>query len=356
MVIDGALKGLIYIMKGDDMNLRGTPLYYHAVLKRLPPKSLPPFEEEDMQVRVWGRRWGVFNDVGTLRVCAVHRPGKEILVMTEDHYDPDLEALIDENEMWYFRSDTAPNLKLMQEEHGRLVKVLQENGVDVVPVDGPPRDPSAVFIRDAAIAVKGGAIICRMGLVGGPHGTGRRGEEAYITRALVSLGMPILHTIHGEGLLEGGSFCFIDERHAAVGMSYRQNAAGVDQLETVLRHQGVELIRVPLTGYSLHLDRAIVMIDHDKALVDVTRLPYWFLDQLHNLGIETIDCDPHDNEMTINCLAIAPGKVIMCSGSDRTAEALSHRGVDVIQIPYDENHKNGGGIHCSTLPLVRDQD
>ncbi len=338
------------------MTLRGTPLYYHAVLKSIAPQRVPSFENDDMQLRVWGKRWGVFNDVGTLRVCAVHRPGDEILVMTEDFYDAELGALINPQEMWYFRSDKAPDLDLMQQEHDGLVRALVENGVDVVSIDGSPRDASAQFVRDCAFAVKGGAVICRMAVFGTDHGTGRRGEEAYTTQAIANLGMPILHTIHGEGLLEGGSFCFLDEHHAVVGMSYRQNQAAVDQLETVLRHQDVELITFPLTGYSLHLDRAIVMVDHDKALIDVSRLPYWFLDRLADLGIETIDRDPRDNEMTNNCLAVAPGKVLMCSGSDRTAEALNKRGVDVTQVPYDENHKNGGGIHCSTLPLVRDRD
>ena len=38
--------------------------YYHEVLKRIPPRDLPAFEDEAMQERVWGRRWGVYNDVG----------------------------------------------------------------------------------------------------------------------------------------------------------------------------------------------------------------------------------------------------------------------------------------------------
>ena len=29
-------------------------------------------------------------------------------------------------------------------------------------------------------------------------------------------------------------------------------------------------------------------------------------------------------------------------------------GIEVVTIPYDELHKNGGGVHCSTIELVRD--
>jgi N-dimethylarginine dimethylaminohydrolase len=244
----------------------------------------------------------------------------------------------------------------MQAEHDGLARVLEKNGVGVEYVEGSPKNPKAMFVRDTAIAVKGGVIICRMGVVGEEVGTGRRGEESYVSRRLASMGMPILRTIHGTGLLEGGSFCILDEHHAVVGTSYRQNASGVDQLRNVLSHLDMELIEVPLTGYSLHIDRAIVMVDHGKALVDVSRLPFWFLDRLKELNIKTVDVDPEDVDYANNCLAIAPGKIVMCQGSDRTADKLNKLGIDVIQVPYDECHKNGGGIHCSTLPLIREKD
>jgi len=46
--------------------------------------------------------------------------------------------------------------------------------------------------------VKGGAIVCRMGA------RIRRGEELAITRTLARIGIPILSTISGTGVMEGG--------------------------------------------------------------------------------------------------------------------------------------------------------
>src|SRR5947208_14410065 len=117
------------------MSLKDSGQYYHAVLKRIPPRAFPVFEDPGMQERVWGRRWGVYKDVGTLRLVLVHRPGDEVCLMTADRYDPGIEALIDDDAQWYWR-----------------------------------------------------------------------GEEAFVTRRLAALGMPILRTIHGSGLFEGGSF------------------------------------------------------------------------------------------------------------------------------------------------------
>ena len=112
--------------------------------------------------------------------------------------------------------------------------------------------------------------------------------------------MPILRTIHGKGLFEGGSFAYIDEKTAVIGLSYRQNKEAVRQIEEVLAVQGVKLIQIPLTGHSLHLDGAFNMIDHHLALVNSTRLPYWFLDLLKELKIHTIEIHHADNYMAVN--------------------------------------------------------
>lgn len=338
-----------------DAGIRNTDAYYHVVLERIPPRAEPAFEAPLMQERVWGRRWGVSNDVGRLRMVALHRPGNEMRTIDPDKYDESIEALIDDREQWYWRDAVGPDLALMQHQHDGLRAALAAEGVEIVDVGGSTGDVKAVFTRDQAIAVNGGAIICRMGPVGAEPGFGRRGEEAFISRVIAGLGMPILRTIHGAGLLEGGSFCFLTSQVAALGLSFRQNEEGARQLEETLTVTGVRLLRVPLTGHALHLDGAVVMVDHDKALINVTRLPYWFLDELKTLGIEAVHCWPAE-AYSVNCLAVRPGKVLISEGCPRTVERLQRAGVDAVELDYSEIRKNGGGIHCSTLPLVRDLD
>ncbi|WP_247345244.1 arginine deiminase family protein [Bradyrhizobium sp. 61] len=124
----------------------------------------------------------------------------------------------------------------------------------------------SVYTRESVIAVGGGAIVTRLGP---PI---RRGEELPVTRTLANLGMPILRTISDVGLMEGGSFAFITPKLAVVGLSSRVDEEGARQLEDVLRTQGVELLRVHLTGYRLHIDGMFVMIDRDTAFVNPTLL------------------------------------------------------------------------------------
>jgi N-dimethylarginine dimethylaminohydrolase len=196
-----------------------------------------------------------------------------------------------------------------------------------------------------------------MGVVGRSPGTGRRGEEAWITRQLAALGMPILHTIHGTGLAEGGSFCWLTPTTAAIGMSHRQNEAGVRQIEAVLTTLGVRLLRVPLVGQSLHLDEALVMVDHHTALLNSTHLPYWLPETLQQLDIRPLEMHHQDSPSVVNCLALRPGTVALgINNGTGTAERLDKAGLTVIPLDFSESQRNGGGIHCATLPLVRDWD
>jgi N-dimethylarginine dimethylaminohydrolase len=196
-----------------------------------------------------------------------------------------------------------------------------------------------------------------MGPVGAKPGQGRRGEEAYVTRKVAELGMPILRTIHGSGLFEGGSFCWLNERTALVGLSYRQNEEGVRQVEEVLAAQGVRLVKIDLAGYAMHIDGEILMVDQDVALVNVNRVPWRLLDTLKELKIKWIEVHHADDPHVVNLLALRPGKVLLAiNNGDATAERLVSQGIEVVPIDYSECGKNGGGIHCSTAPLIRDRD
>lgn len=183
----------------------------------------------------------------------------------------------------------------------------------------------------------------------------RRGEEAHVSKTLANLGMPILRTLHGTALMEGGSFAWLNPEVAVIARSICVNDAGCDQVEQVLNAQGVELLRIDMTGYDIHIDGALTMIDVNVAIVDPDLLPYSFLRKLAGLGIDTIEIDARDDPWIVNCLAVAPGRVIMPPGISAATEArLQRLNIDVLEIDYDKVQLNGGGIHCSTCPLIRD--
>ena len=323
---------------------------YNQTIKLFGADAEPAFETPEQQEAVWGRRWGCDSDVGRLRLVLMHRPGAEMAVIDPAKRIEEIGAFGDPEAGWYWQSNEIPPLAEMQAQHDALVAALEREGVQVAFLDGVSDGRiKSCYTRDSSLAVKGGAVVCRMG----PRL--RRGEEAVATRTLADLGMPILRTIHGRGLMEGGSFAWIDAKTAVIGRSIRVNEDACRQLEEVLAAQGVELIRVDLAGYEIHIDGFFVMIDVDLALIGPEGLPYTFLQRLEALGVRTIEIAPADSSWIVNCLAVRPGRVIMPEGaSNRTLDLLAQHDVEIVTIPYDKMALNGGGIHCSTCPLVRD--
>jgi len=323
---------------------------YNMLIKTFASAPSPAFETAAQQEAVWGRRWGCTNDVGRLRLVLMHRPGDELSIVDASKRIEELGAYGDPETGWYWRGREIPDIATQQAQHDGLVAALREEGVEVVFLDRcAPGRMKSVYTRDQVIAVEGGAIVCRMGA---PI---RRGEEAPATETLARLGMPILRTVHGTGIMEGGSFAFITPKVAVIGLSSRVNEEGARQVEEVLAVLGVRLLRVHLTGYRLHIDGAFVMIDADTAIINPVQLPFWFLEELKAMRIRTIEIHPDDPVWTINCLAVSPGRVLMAdAASQRTAERLDRAGISVRVVPYSAVYQGGGGIHCSTAPLIRD--
>jgi N-dimethylarginine dimethylaminohydrolase len=309
----------------------------------------PVFESASEQKEVWGRQWGCTNDVGKLRAVLMHRPGDELSVV-EDKPMPEIGGFGDPEKGWYWMGRTLPDLPAMQAAHDALAALLRSEGVEIVYVDqAAPGRMKQIFTRDSVIGVKGGAIVTRLAR------RVRRGEELPVTRALARAGCPILSTLHGGAVFEGGGFAMFDDKTAVCSVSVACNPEGVRQVEMLLETLGISLIKVPMPGYRIHIDGSFVMIDGDTAIVNVNELPYVFIEELKRRRIRMIDLPPEDNAFSLNCLAVAPGRIIMhTQRSPRLADRLDHNQITVLPIEYECVELGGGGIHCSTAPLARD--
>jgi len=323
---------------------------YTQTIKTFAAGAEPPFEDEAELAAHWGRVWGVDNDVGRIRSILMHRPGPEMDVVDPAKRIPEIGSYGDPATGWYFQSDTPPDVPAMQAQHDALVAALRAEGVEVHFMEGVSGGRlKSCYTRDPLVMVRGGAIVCRMGA------RIRRGEELATTRTLARLGVPILRTVAGTGIMEGGSFAWLDAKTCAIGVGVRVNREGAAQVGEVLARQGVELLIVELAGYDIHLDVSFLMIDAGLALVNPRGLPYSFLEELRARRIDVIEVTPADDPWIVNSLAVAPGRLIMPEGAtNRTLDRLSARGVSWTTIPYAAMHRNGGGIHCSTTPLRRD--
>jgi N-dimethylarginine dimethylaminohydrolase len=323
---------------------------YNQTVKTFAAGAEPPFEDDQELLSTWGAVWGVNNDVGRIRSILMHAPGREMQVVDPAMRLPEIGSFGDPKLGWYFQSDTPPDVPLMQAQHAAFVEALRAEGIEVHFMDGDAGIRlKQCYTRDPFIMVKGGAVVCRMGA------RIRRGEELAVTRTLARIGVPILRTVSGTGVMEGGSFAWLDDKTCAIGVGVRVNREGALQVGEVLARQGVELLIVDLPGYDIHLDVSFLMVDRDLALINPQGLPFSFLEELARRGIRVIEIDPGDDPWIVNSLAIAPGRLIMAEGAtNRTLDRLASAGVTWTTLPYAAMHKNGGGMHCSTTPLRRD--
>lgn len=310
------------------------------------------FTDPLLMQSIYGKQWGMDNPVGTLRQVLMHRPGQEVTKL-EDHYSfiesgPLLLGYI-KGKLTTSENPGPPDPGLVQSQHDGLADALRKEGVVVVYLEGNTESwPEAIFTRDMGMVVPGGCIVSRLALYI------RYGETKLAAQTLQRLGMPLLGTVQGKGFAEGGSFIMLDRRTALIGRSERVNKEGIEQVRHILSHQHIDLLVIDLAASIIHLDEAFLMIDHNKALVNISYLPYWFLNELHQRGIEMLHVDPRDPMLAINAIAVSPGKVIMSETGTHTIELLSHHGIHVIPVAMSEIEKMGGSIHCCTLPLVRD--
>jgi len=323
---------------------------YNETVRMFATPGTPPFEERAELERYWGRAWGVDNDIGRIRSILMHRPGDEMKIVDPAKRIEAIGSFGDLEAGWYFQSDTVPPVAEMQSQHDALVAALQARGVEVHFVEGVDGGRlKSCYTRDPFIMVKGGAIVTRMGT------RIRRGEELAITRTLAKLGVPVLRTLNGAAVMEGGSFAWINPRTCVIGCGIRVNREGAEQVGEVLRRQGVDMIIIDLVGYDIHIDGSFQMVDRDLALIDPFGLPFSFLEKLRELRVRTIEITPADNKWIINSLAVAPGELIMPEGAtNRTLDLMAKHGLAWTILPYDKMQLNGGGIHCSTTPLIRD--
>lgn len=322
------------------------------VSELFPAVATPPFEDLTCLENYWGRKWGQNCETGTLRMVMLHRPDVELNTIDPSKYNEEYNAIIGDNKEYYWIGKEKPDIAKAAAQHDAYAQILKDNGVEIVYTNknNKPNLTKTINCCDVGITVPGGMIVCR----NAPYM--RKGEACVATKTLGAIGMPILRTMNGTGVAEGGNCLFLDDKHACIGLSTRTNLEGIRQVREILDPMGIELIVIPCPGYMLHIDGMFAMIDHREALVDVDITPYFVLEKMKELGINIIKKDPRDDVFVINCVPLGNKKIVMqkTAHSEYTKEILREKGYTLFEVEYDEAGKAGGGLHCATLPLIRD--
>ncbi len=286
------------------------------------------------------------SDVGKLRRVAVKHA-----------HDAFGDAVAVDRQWRNLRYLARPDVTAAWAEYEHFLALLEAAGIDTLRL--PPDDTvglDSLYARDVSIVCDRGVILCNMGK---PQ---RRTEPAAQEAAFRAAGIPIWGRITGDGTVEGGDVCWIDERTLAVGRGYRTNDAGIRQLRELVRGCVDEVVVVPLPHWRgpedvFHLMSIVSPVDRDLFLVYAPLMPVPFREALMSRGIELVEvAEPEFETLGCNVLALAPREVLMVTGNRETRARLERAGVTVREFAGREIClKGGGGPTCLTRPLTRDR-
>lgn len=285
------------------------------------------------------KKYGGHSVVGDLKVAIVRKPDE-----TFGNADP---------QKWHYTA--KPDLSGAIEEHDAFVKILKDNGVEIVYNDAPlPDHADAIFVEDPSIVTDKGAIILQMGK---PL---RRGEEGAMKKTYQKLKVPILAELTGKATAEGGDILWLDDKTLAIGRGYRTNDEGIAQIRKAVKKLGVSVLVVDLPEFEgpescLHLQSLINLVDYKTAVVYKKFLPVSFIQYLTNKNFKLVEVEDEEfATMGPNILAIKPKLVLTIEGNPKIKEKLESEGVKVLTYKGDEiSLKAEGASVCLTRAVYR---
>lgn len=326
------------------------------------PETWHNIDYLDVYSRVWGREIRG-NGIGKLREVALTE-------ITSNEYNPIFEEDPAFFHKWEEPYDTL-DVKLMQEQSAMYQDVLEANGVIVHRIEFPDPPVGAfgpmmyMWAARELLVLNGGSVIPKLGFSALSFGR----PEYLAWWAFTRLGIPPILTITGKGVCEAGPCFFLAEDVFVAALSVAFNQEGLDQLLPVVkRSTGLDEVHNlviktatrdyfdPGSGASAHPDMIIGPLDTDKVILYPGGVDFETLSWLvrHGYKIAEIERDEQVLYAPANVTLLEPGHVIMHAGADKAIAAVRKLGVEVEVLPYGEFLKAGGGVHCSTMEILKD--
>ena len=315
--------------------------------------------------KIYGRECGA-NGIGKLREVALveiteserfplyDMDPQYFPTMGLKHDDLDIQRMIDQ----------SAHYQAVLEEHDVLVHRISYPQ-PAVGAFGPMR---STWAANELLVLRGGSVVEKIAI--SPFGTGRC--EYLALWAFSNLGIPPVTTITGKGIAEAGPSFWLAEDVFVTGRGLAYNQEGLDQLipavarSAQLDEKDMTTLAInfpgrlyfnPQTGQSHHPDMVLGALDHKKVIIFPPGLDFRTLEWLRTHGYEMIEVDPAEQAIwaPANVMLIEPGLVVMHGEAKNTIAAVRKAGVEVIEAPFSEFLRIGGGLHCSTLRLLRDK-
>lgn len=348
-----------------------TGLSLHEQYIKHHPQVLSNFEDE--MPKFWGRKWKANTTIGKLRLILLHRPGKEFLsVGKPTPWPPHDDSLAAWRMSW-----KPTDLAELTRDYENLKQAYKDEGVEVIERKPDPSDSpykvKAIYTDDVCHPVVYGQVILRM------YDHIRKGEEVPTYQTLAEVGCPVVGMITGNGMAEGGSIGWLDEKHVQVAVHYprantsqpevwRANEWGHEQFTRIVKMQDPEVDVRILPGYGArpYMTHYSMIERHTSVCNPKWLEPYlrdWLKSEMDWSFIVPPDdlCQMNDRgriEGPDTGVVLKPMKILVAAGAPKATKLFENIGVEVVEvdIPTLVRPRNSGTIHCAAGSLIRDPE
>jgi dimethylargininase len=224
---------------------------------------------------------------------------------------------------------------LAAEQHRAYCQLLADCGATVITLDVNRHLPDCAFVEDTAVVLNEISVLTTMGA------ESRRPELLGIAAELRKyrevLPMSLPATLEGGDVLPIG-------KTLLVGQSLRTNAAGITQLQEIVRPYGYRVVPVAVHG-CLHLKTACCALPDGRLHVNFDWIDASILAAYHCVEV------PHDEPWGAN-IACVGENVIISAAHSQSAERLSNLRFTVRPINMSEFAKAEAGVTCLSLQIT----
>ena len=288
------------------------------------------------------KNWGINNDHGKLR---------DVLLGHPDYFKwVEAGPLIGRTLANADKTGAKFDLQVAQSQHAEMVSVYEENGVTCHYLDSDEVLHRNFFARDSSAMTPWGALICHMQL------KCRRADYATAIKFYQENDIPIWK-FATAGHFEGGDFNIIEPGRVLIGYcGERSEKEGSEQVADFVREQGWEAVTAPISREFVHMDGLIVPLADRLAVACVDAMEPWLVDIVRGWGIDIVEVEYREaKNLGVNLVALGDGKVLSMAGATDLNGKMRALGFEVYDPDMSMFTLGGGGVHCLSQALCRDE-
>jgi len=253
----------------------------------------------------------------------------------------EIREVINETQSYYEKENI--DKKIAEEQHDAFIRILKEEGANVITLKAETELNEQVFTRDIGFTIGDQLFVANM------KRDLRKPETTVLEQWLGD--QQITYNQLASSPIEGGDV-MVDGKKLWIGVSDRTASDAVKELQDLF--PDCQVNPVTIREDILHLDCTLNIIDEKTALIyppGVDMKTYQLLRDSYQL-IEITDEEQF--RLGTNVLSIGNKKIISLPENKRINEELKQKGFDVIEVPFSEIIKSGGSFRCCSLPLLRE--